>query len=187
MLVYNMLCTHFMRIHVCTCVFLINSSIYAGVHHVFLNNSFVFACCVHIGCVHVFINNSISAGVQHDVYTLTMCTCVFLINSMCWHTKWCVHIGGVYSYIHNNSISAGVQHAVYTLGVCTHVFLINSVSYGVQPAMYTENSSVLCFKQDGLLTCTFSICRDHTSDQSIIVDARSQSGHNCLTMTERDS
>ena len=143
--------------------------------------------CTHWVCTHVFINNSINAGVQHDVYTLTVCTCVFLINSVCSHTKWCVHIGGVYSYINNNSISAGVQHAVYMLGVCTHVFLINSISSGVQPAMYTENSSVLCFKQDGLLTCTFRICRGHLSDQSIIVDARSQSGHNCLTMTYHDS
>ena len=129
---------------------------------------------------------------------------------MCWHTKWCVHIGGVYNYIHNNSISAGVQHDVYTLvmctsvfinksisagvqqavytsDVCTHVFLINSISSGIQPAMYTDNSSVLCFKQVGLPTCTVRICRGHSSDQSIIVDARNQSGHNCLTMTERDS
>ena len=42
--------------HVCTCVFLINSSICAGVHHVvFLNNSFVFVCCVHIGRVHMYL------------------------------------------------------------------------------------------------------------------------------------
>ena len=87
----------------------------------------------------------------------------------------------------NKSISAGVQQAVYTSDVCTHVFLINSISSGIQPAMYTDNSSVLCFKQVGLPTCTVRICRGHSSDQSIIVDARNQSGHNCLTMTERDS
>ena len=110
-------------------------------------------------------NNSISAGVQHNVYTLVMCTSVLI----------------------NKSIGACVQQAVYTLGVCTHVFLINIISSGVQPAMYTENSSVLCFKQVGLPTCTFRICRGHSSDQSIIVDATHQSGHNCLTMTERDS
>ena len=110
-------------------------------------------------------NNSISAGVLHDVYTLAMCTSVFI----------------------NKSTSAGEQHAVYTLGVCTHVFLINSISSGVQPAMYTDSSSVLCFKQVGLPTCTVRICRGHSSDQSIIVDARNQSGHNCLTMTKCDS